>query len=188
MPKPIDYEKTLRETIIETLVPETEEIVGLLVEDPQLQQIGWWVVIDGKPAFFGRTFKAAIFTAKQGDWFIPPRDGTLIPLVIEWFEDRVGNTDWKEVETQEQRNSRRERTTRNAELTSDDLSYEPQYSSERDSYCPPSNGESLPMIEEQATEPPSITSIREVEVIEIKDHPGHWILDDEVEVVQQVRV
>lgn len=184
----IDYERTLRETILETLVPESDDVVGFVVEDPDLQEIGWWVYISGKPSFFGKTFKAAIFTATQGDWFLSHRDGTLIPLVIEWFEERANNPAWEDVETQEQRNSRRERKTCNAELTSDDLNYEPLYNPETSSESGTTlnNDEMNEILEDFET--PQLSQIREIEVLEIKGFPGYWVLDDDVEFIQKVNV
>jgi hypothetical protein len=185
MPAPIDYEKTLRETILETLVPETEEVVGYVSEDPQLQEIGWWVSIGGFPAFFGKTFKAAIYTAKQGDWFMPKRDGTLIPLLIDWFEERAGRVDWEEVETQEQRSSRRERTVSNAELTSDELIYDSPRHPEMDTGIPITPEEMSHMLENQ-TDPTIIPKLKELEVLLVSGLSGYWILDDEVEKLTRI--
>lgn len=180
MSAPIDYERTLRETILETLVPESEEIVGFFPEDPQLQEIGWWITIGGKPAFFGPTFKSAIFTAKSGDWFFPGRDGTLIPLLIEWFERRADIPAWEEVETQEQRNSRRERCVSNTEFTSDELIYDAPYHPEMDTGIPISNQEMHQMLENQP-QSPVIPLLKEIEFLEIDERSGTWILDDDVE-------
>ena len=141
MPTPINYVQTLREIILETLVPETDDVVGHVSDDPNLQEIGWWVTIGGRLAFFGSTFKAAIFTARQGDWFVPNRDGTLTPLLIEWLETRASISEWQEKETQENKNSRRERVTLNTELTSAEALFSTPYHPELDTGTPISQQE-----------------------------------------------
>jgi hypothetical protein len=174
---PIDYQKVIREAIIETLLPEVDDVVGDLTSDPHGKDFGWWILLGGQKAFLGRSFTAALVTANLGDWLIYPRDGYPTKEVIAWFDVRAHDPDWKRLESPEQRKLRRERITLNTELTMDELV---SHTEVQDPGIPLTSEQFDKILEET---PPSefLVKLREFELIEIEGQPGIWILDEDVE-------
>lgn len=178
----IDFERTLRETIIETLLPENSRVVGNVCEDPDLQKRGWWVSIAGDSAFFGKTFAAAIFTARIGDWFIERRDGRLSRSLIEWFEYRARRPGWNAVESEDAARERKERIILNAEWATED---------------PVVQSEESQIVEEFMDEDPdslvqgikadNLPGLKEIEFLEVAGRPGIWEIDGDCEVLSRVR-
>jgi len=190
MHSPIDHEQTLRETIIETLVPEDDAVVGYIPEDSGLQGIGFWILIAGTPAFFGRTFKAAIVTARQGDWIVPERDGELTTYQIQWFEERSIVREWKERETMREMDERRTRIAQNTQYTRGDLIPDLSFD--------PSQETGNPLVEPsmETLDPQQVGQkphLQEYEILSVIDEngthwPGLWVLDDDVELLTSCKL
>lgn len=50
----------------------------------------------GEWAYMGESFQEALFTAKQGDWLVPSRDGPLAPLLLREFFLRIDSGELNE--------------------------------------------------------------------------------------------
>lgn len=179
MASPISFEKTLRETIIETLPIQYKNLVGSVSEDPDLREIGWWFYIGEKVAFFGRDFKEALVTAKIGDWFIPSRDGPLSDSFIDWLSLRANLDDWKTRESREERRGRVQRVAANFNRPTD-------YRDTQDM--------SKQIMSTLTTDQAKLVSNNIIEFLkvfipkdsELSELPGLWVLDSDNEILSRV--
>jgi hypothetical protein len=180
----IGQEEILRRTILETLSPEEEKIVGEICDCPSLQEIGFWVDLIDTPCFFGPTFQSALLTAKIGDWVNPRRDGDLTGTLIEWFDFRARNVNWEEIESSIERLSRRSRTEKNLELGITEIEYH-SYQNVADQEKTKVNP--LEQKKMAIEKDPTVEKLKEIEIFQIEDQTGYWLLEDSLEEISEVR-
>ena len=98
-----DEQKQIRDMVRDVLLPEDMRSITY----PQVKQNedppGIWGQIGDEVVYYGSTFPVAFFTAKNGDWWIPERDGPVTADDIAWFNLRatLGN-EWKALQTRSQ--------------------------------------------------------------------------------------
>lgn len=172
--------RDLRDLLISTLQPQTEESVGdilLIAEEQTVQEVigpenptGYYLQIDKSWCYLGPTWEAANVTARQGDWYVLNRDGLLNRVIVEWLEERGNNPKWEEKEPRPRKNTRNHRTLRN--LIWDD----PE--------ALRNGGQDL--LEEINREDPGLDNT--VDVMKVEGLEGTWILDDEQDYLIPVSV
>lgn len=159
------------EAICETLLPEDHQYVGFVYENPSSSEPGIWVEINQSKAFFGTTIKAALFTARQADWWYPLRDGKLLKDDYEWFEQRADLGDqWKESEPKMMKVESRTRVALNIHMDTGIPEHEPlDYLSSQvqESHSPDPDSESW------NDEP-----LEQIEFLNVKGWEGLWFLHE----------
>lgn len=117
-----EEKQQLLSTIFDCICADEEIKIGPVLDPSKLGLLGIWVLIMKVPAYFGKTFQAAMLTAQLSDWWILPRDGKMLIDDIEWIEERATlGENWEQKEIPMFKEERRIRLAFNIQLaTSDD--------------------------------------------------------------------
>ena len=98
-----EEQEALRATVRRTLLVEDPRPLGKSQLRPESNPPGIWLKIGGRAAYFGPNVKAAMFTAREGDWWHPERDGPITDEDVRWFDQRPRlGEDWKALQTRRQ--------------------------------------------------------------------------------------
>ena len=159
------------EVICETLLPEDQKFLGAVYENPSSSEPDIWVEINQSKAFLGTSIKAALFTARQADWWYPIRDGKLLKDDYEWFEQRADLGDqWKESEPKMMKAESRTRIALNIQMETGIPEHEPlDFISSQDS-----NSQSVESDLEVWNEDP----LEQIEFLRVKGWEGLWFLHE----------
>ncbi|WP_145451807.1 hypothetical protein [Gimesia panareensis] len=168
-------------TICETLLPEDQKFLGAVYENPSSAELGIWVEINQSKAFFGSTIKAALFTARQADWWYPLRDGKLLKDDYEWFEQRAElGEKWKESEPKMMKAESRTRIALNIQMETGIPQHDPlDFIPSKDS-----NSQNVESDSEVWNEDP----LEQIEFLRVKGWEGLWFLHESKTMFRNIRL
>jgi hypothetical protein len=177
------YAQTLKETLIETLLPPDDDFIS----DITLVSGEWWAHIGVYRVYLGSSFESALVTASEGDWVNPIWDD-LGPVIQQWFHFRSNHSDWKDLETSTQQALRLGRINRNSKFSVDPIPF-------RDQFLPahPELDLGSPVDSSEVAEALSQTEVTtlvttEIEFLAVSGmEPGLFILSDDNESLTPVR-
>ena len=168
------------DTLFETLLPEDHQYVGSIYENPSPSEPGIWVEINRSKAFLGTTFRAALFTAREADWWYLRRDGKLFKDDYEWFELRANlGENWKESEPKMMSVESRTRIALNIQMVTGIPEHEPDYLTPQ-----VSNHQDPELIADDWNDEP----LAQFEFLLVKGWDGLWFLDDNKTVFRKIRL
>jgi len=105
-----DEQAQIRDMVRDVLLPEDMRSITYPQVKPDEDPSGIWGQIGDEVVYYGSTFPVAFFTAKNGDWWIPERDGPVTEDDIAWFNLRATLGDgWKDIQTRSQFTASRQR-------------------------------------------------------------------------------
>ena len=164
------------------MIPETEDVVGLVSEQEIEDCTAYWIQIAGEQHFLGCTLEAANLTAEQGDWIRLGLNGRLLPDDFAWFEQRAKlGSDWLSKETSLQREERRVRILFNTELTNPILNV----ANALDATGTTENAN-------QSKMRPLLYRVVDdllcLEILRIEGKPGYWVFDQQFELYRRINL
>ena len=178
-------QQKLLEIISEAFCPEDQIHIGAVYENPSPTKQGVWVEINKSKAFFGLTTKAALFTARQADWWYPRRDGNLIQDDFDWFELRaISGSDWKELEPKMMKIESRTRVALNIQMETgiaEDSLPDPTLSQRQTEQTP---------VEAEYYEDTDCSDepLQQIELLSVQGWDGLWFLDDTKTTFRKIRL
>ncbi len=108
-------------TFIDCICAEKGTKIGPVRDHSGSDPSGIWIPIMGEQAYLGKTFEAAMLTARLSDWWILPRDGKMLLDDIEWIEERATlGENWEQQEIPMFKEERRIRLAFNIQLAVND--------------------------------------------------------------------
>ena len=180
-----EEQQKLLEIISEAFCPEDQIHIGAVYENPSPTEQGIWAEINKSKAFFGLTTKAALFTARQADWWYPRRDGNLIQDDFDWFELRANSgSDWKELEPKMMKIESRTRVAHNIQMETgiaEDSLPDPTLSQRQTEQTP---------VETENYEDTDCSDepLQRIELLSVQGWDGLWFLDDTKTTFRKIRL
>lgn len=117
-----DKKRKLLATVFDGICADKDATIGPVLENLDGDHPGIWLVVRGQRAFLGTSFRAAMFTGRRADWWIPKRDGKMLLDDIQWFERRstLPCSTWERHELPMFKEERRTRLAMNIQLATGD--------------------------------------------------------------------
>ena len=114
----------IRATVLDVLLKEDMRSIAYPRSRIDHNPPGIWGQIGDEVVYFGSCFPVALFTARNGDWWIPDRDCPVTSDDVDWFNLRATLGDqWKDMQTRGQFTASRQRIFGNYQNIDGDETY-----------------------------------------------------------------